>query len=95
VSPITGPPHSIHVSPESFNIENGDNVTLAIEIHDIAGNVTAYQRSNATVKVSIVGVCVGCGGREGGPDETTHLSIKDCCSELSFLFNCSYIVFMN
>ena len=58
ISYSTGPPHSIHVTPDSFNIENGDHVTLAIEIHDVAGNVTAYQRSNATVKVSILGTAV-------------------------------------
>lgn len=40
---FSGIPNSLHVKPEetSIDVENGDQVTFHVEVHDEAGNITA------------------------------------------------------
>uniref|UniRef100_A0A3B4EVL0 Structural maintenance of chromosomes flexible hinge domain containing 1 n=1 Tax=Pundamilia nyererei TaxID=303518 RepID=A0A3B4EVL0_9CICH len=43
ISLLPGIPNSLHVKPEetSIDVENGDQVTFHVEVHDEAGNITA------------------------------------------------------
>ena len=50
---LSGPPHSIYVSPEDTQeIENGRPVEFDVELWDAAGNVTPEHKKHAVCTVS-------------------------------------------
>uniref|UniRef100_A0A669DFZ1 Structural maintenance of chromosomes flexible hinge domain containing 1 n=1 Tax=Oreochromis niloticus TaxID=8128 RepID=A0A669DFZ1_ORENI len=79
ISLLPGIPHSLHVKPEetSIDVENGDQVTFHVEIHDEAGNITANPKQ--IVRCEVKGfppVVTDCSSTGAGQLVTKPINLK-------------------
>ncbi|KAL4001171.1 hypothetical protein ACER0C_006470 [Sarotherodon galilaeus] len=79
ISLLPGIPHSLHVKPEetSIDVENGDQVTFHVEIHDEAGNIAANPKQ--IVRCEVKGfppVVIDCSSTGAGQLVTKPINLK-------------------
>ncbi|XP_063339511.1 structural maintenance of chromosomes flexible hinge domain-containing protein 1 isoform X2 [Pelmatolapia mariae] len=79
ISLLPGIPHSLHVKPEetSIDVENGDQVTFHVEVHDEAGNITANPKQ--IVRCEVKGfppVVTDCSSTGAGQLVTKPINLK-------------------
>uniref|UniRef100_A0AAX7U2U9 SMC hinge domain-containing protein n=1 Tax=Astatotilapia calliptera TaxID=8154 RepID=A0AAX7U2U9_ASTCA len=76
---FSGIPNSLHVKPEetSIDVENGDQVTFHVEVHDEAGNITANPKQ--IVRCEVKGfppVVTDCSSTGAGQLVTKPINLK-------------------
>ncbi|XP_060920639.1 structural maintenance of chromosomes flexible hinge domain-containing protein 1 [Labrus mixtus] len=79
ISPLPGKPHSLHVKPEDepVTVENGDTVKFNVEVHDEAGNITAYPKQIVQCKVDgLPFKAIDCSSTGAGQLETEPINLK-------------------
>ncbi|XP_039900103.1 structural maintenance of chromosomes flexible hinge domain-containing protein 1-like isoform X3 [Simochromis diagramma] len=79
ISLLPGIPNSLHVKPEetSIDVENGDQVTFHVEVHDEAGNITANPKQ--IVRCEVKGfppVVTDCSSTGAGQLVTKPINLK-------------------
>ncbi|KAM7369792.1 hypothetical protein PAMP_011083 [Pampus punctatissimus] len=79
ISLLPGKPHSLHVTPKDtlITVENGNVVTFNVEIHDEAGNITAYPKHIVHCKVpSLPPMEIDCSSTGAGHVVTKPINLK-------------------
>ncbi|XP_035765527.1 structural maintenance of chromosomes flexible hinge domain-containing protein 1 isoform X2 [Neolamprologus brichardi] len=79
ISLLPGIPNFLHVKPEetSINVENGDQVTFHVEVHDEAGNITANPKQNVRCEVKgFPPVVTDCSSTGAGQLVTKPINLK-------------------
>ncbi|XP_033494631.2 structural maintenance of chromosomes flexible hinge domain-containing protein 1 [Epinephelus lanceolatus] len=88
ISLLPGNPHSLHVKPEEnpIRVQNGDPVTFNVEIHDVAGNITAHPKQNVRCQIEgFPAVTTDCSTTGAGQLVTKPINLKIIKGEPQYL----------